>query len=331
MPNPAVECRPAVAGELPLLDDLAFRAKAHWGYPASQMEAWRAELRLAPAWIARQWVQVAVQDGQIVGCFAIVHASQGWRLEHLWVEPDAMGQGVGRALLGAACMLAHGCGATALTVDADPHAAAFYLACGGVPVGTLPAPIDGEPARVLPVFQLPCAMPRPGVLIRTLAAGEWPLYRETRLRSLADAPDAFCSTLASETALDHAVWAARTFAAASSGRDLPLLAEVDGAAGGLLWAKIYPEEPLIVNLFQVWVAPQCRGRGVAAALLGQAIAWARTKHAQRVQLSVTCGDTPAVRLYLRLGFEQAGAPQMRANTALMEQQMHLVLGNSAPL
>lgn len=163
------------------------------------------------------------------------------------------------------------------------------------------------------------------LVIRTLAAGEWALYREVRLRSLADAPDAFCSKLAAEEALDPAVWAARTFAAAASDLDRPLIAEIDGVVGGLLWAKIYPDKPSIVNIFQVWVAPESRGHGVAAALLDDAIAWARTKNAHAVLLSVTCGDTPAARLYARAGFKNDGPPTPRDHTAQMEQSMRLAL------
>jgi GNAT superfamily N-acetyltransferase len=168
-------------------------------------------------------------------------------------------------------------------------------------------------------------IPQSPTVIRTLAAGEWPLYREVRLRSLADAPDAFCSKLAAEEALDPAVWAARTFAAAASRLDRPLIAEIDGGVAGLLWAKIYPDKPAIVNIFQVWVAPESRGRGVAAALLDDAIAWARTENARAVLLSVTCGDTPAARLYERAGFKNDGLPTPREHTTQMEQSMRLAL------
>lgn len=321
----ALTFRPAIASDLAGLNELVCRSKASWGYASAQMEAWRAELQIDPAWLDRQWVQLAAQGAQTVGCFAIVYAAGEWRLEHLWVEPAAMGKGVGRALLQAACKTAEACGARTLTVDADPHAAAFYTACGAERIGARPAPIGGEPERVLPVFKLPCHAAQPGLAIRTIAAHEWPLYREVRLRSLEEAPAAFCSTFAAEQALDLGVWSARTYAAAASGKDRPLLAEVDGAAAGLLWAKCDAQDAAIVNVFQVWVAPECRGRGLAAALMGEAIAWARDKDAQAVQLSVTCGDTPAVRLYARMGFEHHGAPQPRANTALTEQALRLAL------
>ena len=162
------------------------------------------------------------------------------------------------------------------------------------------------------------------VTIRTLGAHEWRSYRDVRLRSLADAPEAFCQTLAEAQALHPEVWASRLTAAAVSGRDLPLVAEA-GAPVGLLYAKVDGDDESVVNLFQVWVAPEARGRGVAAMLLREALRWARARKARAVHLSVTCGDTPAARLYLREGFVNVGAPTPRTGTALMEQAMRLTL------
>lgn len=41
-------------------------------------------------------------------------------------------------------------GAVEITVDSDPNAEAFYLACGASRRGKVPAPIAGEPHRVRP-------------------------------------------------------------------------------------------------------------------------------------------------------------------------------------
>jgi GNAT superfamily N-acetyltransferase len=77
----------------------------------------------------------------------------------------------------------------------------------------------------------------------------------------------------------------------------------------------------------MWVAPDSRGRGVAAALLGAAIDWARSHNARVLQLGVTSGDTPAVRLYKRHGFRESGAPEpLRPGSALLSQTMRLDLG-----
>jgi GNAT superfamily N-acetyltransferase len=164
------------------------------------------------------------------------------------------------------------------------------------------------------------------VVIRIVQAHEWARYREVRLRSLADSPDAFGSTLAEEQDRSPDDWAARLAAAAVSGDDYPLIAELDGAAVGLVWAKVDARNSSSVNLFQMWVAPETRGRGVAAALLREAIQWARSRNANFVQLGVTCGNTSAIRLYLREGFEDFGVPQpRRPGSPLREQTMRLAL------
>ena len=183
-----------------------------------------------------------------------------------------------------------------------------------------------------------------GIRIRRFTAREWPAYRALRLRSLADAPMAFGSSLAAEEAWAHELWMARLTAAAVSGRDCPLVAESAGstksagstdAAGsaetnrallGLLWAKCDADDAGVVNLFQMWVAPEARGRGVAGALLDEALAWARTIDARLVQLGVVCDNSAAVQLYTRAGFRKVGAlAPIRPGSALLEQTMHLDL------
>ncbi|PWF48517.1 GNAT family N-acetyltransferase [Massilia glaciei] len=174
------------------------------------------------------------------------------------------------------------------------------------------------------------SQPQPPLVIRVLAADEAPIYREVRLRALANAPDMFCSTLASEQARPPVAWAERLAAAGTSGHDYPLVAELAGAAVGQVWAKRDADDPAVVNIFQMWVAPEGRGRGVAAALLREAINWARSKNALSVQLSVTCGGSAAARLYLREGFHDVGPATPRAGTPLFEQAMRLVLAGAAP-
>lgn len=86
----------------------------------------------------------------------------------------------------------------------------------------------------------------------------------------------------------------------------------------------------MAQLFQVWVAPEHRGRGVGQMLLDAVVGWARAAGAHAVALDVTCGDTPAARLYLRAGFRSAGDPTpLREGSRLLVQPMRLVLGEAA--
>jgi ribosomal protein S18 acetylase RimI-like enzyme len=159
-------------------------------------------------------------------------------------------------------------------------------------------------------------------LVRPLAPHEWPLYRALRLGALAEAPGAFGSTLAEEAARSDLDWAWRLHLGATSGRDLALAAFIDGLAVGLVWARCDSGDPALVRLYQLWVAPAARGRGVAASLLAAALAWARARSARAVELGVVCGNDAALRLYLRAGFYRLGAaaPQ-RPGSAQLEQTM----------
>jgi GNAT superfamily N-acetyltransferase len=165
--------------------------------------------------------------------------------------------------------------------------------------------------------------------IRTLHPDDWPVYRDLRLAALAESPQAFGSTLAEEAARPDDAWAARLAAPALGDyrHAWPFCAELDGTPAGLAWVKLDAPDAAGASLYQVWVAPHARGRGVGAALLDAAIAWARVRRATALHLGVTAGGGAAARLYRRAGFLDVGAPVPRAGTDLAEQAMVLALWN----
>jgi len=142
--------RPASEQEAPVLSDLAMRAKSHWGYSAEALEQWRPELAVSPANVRERPTFVAVVGAEVAGFYSLHTSRAAWELDNLWVLPRFMHQGIGRALLAhALATAAHG-GAREVTVDADPNAEPFYLECGAVRRGDVPAPIPGQPKRVRP-------------------------------------------------------------------------------------------------------------------------------------------------------------------------------------
>lgn len=166
----------------------------------------------------------------------------------------------------------------------------------------------------------------PGLRIRRFAPEEWCTYRDLRLRALAESPDAFGSTFAHERARPDAEWAARLDAGARSPAEAPLLAERDGEPVGLAWARLEEGAAGVARLYQVWVAPEHRGHGAARGLLDAAAAWARAAGAHTLALDVTCGDTPAMRLYTRAGCQPAGETQpLRPGSALRVQPLRMSL------
>lgn len=163
-------------------------------------------------------------------------------------------------------------------------------------------------------------------IIRTLLPSEWARYRAVRLRSLCESPHAFGSTFEAERERTDDDWKARLSALVSSEEACLLIAEQADETIGLVLAKTEPIDRSAVNVFQMWVAPGSRGRGVGGQLLGAALAWARARRARYVRLAVTCGDTSAARLYARHGFKPVGPVEaLRPGCALTCQPMRLVL------
>ncbi len=90
-------------------------------------------------------------DDQAIGVATVKPAGDCADLDALFVDPPAIGRGVGRALFKAAVDLARRHGASRLTILADPHAAAFYERLGARWLRN--APSDAIPGRRLPFYE----------------------------------------------------------------------------------------------------------------------------------------------------------------------------------
>jgi ribosomal protein S18 acetylase RimI-like enzyme len=86
-----------------------------------------------------------------VGFYALVGEGREIELEHLWVLPEHMGTGVGRALFDHAVRRAASLGAEVLGIESDPNAEGFYRRMGATRVGEINYRIDGQ-NRTLPLL-----------------------------------------------------------------------------------------------------------------------------------------------------------------------------------
>jgi N-acetylglutamate synthase-like GNAT family acetyltransferase len=143
-----LEIRPAQPEEARQLTALAMRSKSHWGYDPAFLAACRESLTVTPEECDGTSLLVAVAQGQIVGFAQVKGSPPVGELDDLWVDPWAMGRGVGRALFDAITARAREAGFRALMVDSDPHAESFYSRMGATRVGESRSTID--PARSLP-------------------------------------------------------------------------------------------------------------------------------------------------------------------------------------
>ncbi len=99
-------------------------------------------------------VRVAEDTNGILGFYALMGRGPRVQLEHLWIDPEHMGKGIGRSLLGDALVEAAKLDAQLIRIESDPNAEPFYMRMGAIRVGEMPAPMVGAPNRALPLLEL---------------------------------------------------------------------------------------------------------------------------------------------------------------------------------
>jgi ribosomal protein S18 acetylase RimI-like enzyme len=163
--------------------------------------------------------------------------------------------------------------------------------------------------------------------VERLDEEDWVAFREVRLRSLLDSPDAFGSTYGEESSQTERAW--RDWAA---GRWRGATAAVfavrgsDGTAVGTATGAEFEAEPGVAYLYAMWVAPDARGAGLGRALVDAVATWARDRRCARLVLSVTETNEDARRFYEACGFLDTGERRpLREGAALQTLILSLPL------
>ena len=151
--------RRAHPDEADALTEIAHSAKRHWGYPESWIEHWKNDLTITSEFIADHETFVAVAGGEIVGCCALVVSEAMAEMEHMWIKPEHIGAGVGRALFLHTTERARNLGLPALEISSDPNAEGFYQRMGATRIGDVQSEIEGTP-RVLPRMSIALEQPQ---------------------------------------------------------------------------------------------------------------------------------------------------------------------------
>lgn len=138
-------------------------------------------------------------------------------------------------------------------------------------------------------------MDRAGLTSR-LGPDDWETWRDIRLRSLQDSPDAFGSTLEREAAYDEADWRERM-------RLGPRELVVEDGLAVALGGGFPVDQTLMV--FGMWTAPGHRGRGHATVILDAVVGWARERSLP-VVLHVNLANPSARATYEHYGFVATG-------------------------
>ena len=145
----SLRVRLAKPEEAVALTDLAHESKRHWGYPDNWISHWKEALTITPAYIEANQVFVAEDNERVIGFYALVVSNNRAELDHMWVSPDHLGTGVGKALFLHAMRLAKGQSLTEVEILSDPNAESFYQKMGAYRTGESVSEVDGQP-RVLP-------------------------------------------------------------------------------------------------------------------------------------------------------------------------------------
>lgn len=141
--------------EAAVLSALALRSKAHWGYDADFLAACQDDLTLSADDVATSTVYIFDGADAPAGFYRLLLQGDGLaELDALFVEPAAMGRGVGRRLWRHAVATATRLGCMEMVWQSDPQAEGFYLAMGARRTGASASTV--MPGRMLPLmrFQL---------------------------------------------------------------------------------------------------------------------------------------------------------------------------------
>lgn len=165
--------------------------------------------------------------------------------------------------------------------------------------------------------------------LRVLAPENWAEYKSLRLNALKESPDSFGSTYEREAAFSDVEWIERLRANFEGMISLPLVAEIDGDLVGLAWGVIHHSDEKLAHIYQMWVSPEARGKGIAMSFLNELKIWALSNSCTSIELAVTTNNDAAVGLYKICGFKADGVKkQLRAGSELLTQQMVMVLDHA---
>lgn len=138
------------------------------------------------------------------------------------------------------------------------------------------------------------------IQVSRLLLGEGARLKAIRLRSLEESPDAYGATLAETLKFSAEEWEKNL-------ADIPaFVASIDGGDVGLVRGVQHADLPEVAYLISMWVAPEARRRGVAAALTEALIDWANALGYQEIYLDVAHRNAAAVACYEHLGFVATG-------------------------
>lgn len=147
--------RAAVTSDSDALTEISFAAKRYWRYPEEYFRIWKNELTITPDYINRNIVFAAFIKSIPIGYYSIINLPDSFRindirmpaglwLDHIFIKPSFIGNGIGKILLNHAEEKCISTGHNILHVLSDPNAKDFYLKSGYDYIDDIPSSIEGR-------------------------------------------------------------------------------------------------------------------------------------------------------------------------------------------
>lgn len=146
--------------------------------------------------------------------------------------------------------------------------------------------------------------------IRQIRTDEWLLLKRVRLAALEDSPDAFSTKWEEAVKNPDNYWKDRSRDGAEGEKEFCVLAIDDHEPMGMAIGWPDKDDPLVMYLISMWVAPSHRGSQVAASLLNKIFEWATGRGAQSILAGVMPENSRALAFYTKLGFTQVSEPDL---------------------
>jgi RimJ/RimL family protein N-acetyltransferase len=154
-------------------------------------------------------------------------------------------------------------------------------------------------------------------IIRRIRKGEWELYKQLRLASLKDAPEAFSTTYESAVERAPESWVAQADASAEGLDRFTYFAFVEEAPAGL--AALYRDADGSAQgeIIQLWISPAFRGNGLADELVNVIISCAKNHGFDKIRAEVMTTNRRARRFHEKHGFKIDGSPSRHSGHSVV--------------
>lgn len=134
-----------------ILTEITKESKAFWGYSEKQLLLWDEELTISEVYLNTAQVYLLEIESRVIAYYSFYFLNDKIaHLDNLFVLPEFMNLGLGKILMKDFESRVKGSGFKRITLEADPHAEAFYLAIGYFTIDRKASSVEG---RFLPIME----------------------------------------------------------------------------------------------------------------------------------------------------------------------------------